>query len=286
MCGIVGLIDYYSTCSQKDLLVKMNDAIQHRGPDGYGYHNHENVYLGHRRLSIIDLNTGQQPLCNEDSSIWITFNGEIYNFVEMQRDLLQKGHRFKTKSDTEVIVHAYEQWGVDCIKHFRGMFAFAIHDIKKQLLFLARDHFGIKPLYYCFTNQFFAFASELEALKQIPDVSKEPDLQAVDEYLKLWYIPAPKTGYKQIRKLPPAHYMIVDLQRNCAIKEYWQMEFKPNYHISLPDWIDRVDSAIKESVQAHLLSDVPPRRPIVWWCRLKLCGRIYESKKIKPRQNL
>jgi len=257
MCGIAGLVRKNKKIEFAEIK-RMTDAIAHRGPDGEGHWLRENVAIGHRRLSIIDLETGNQPMCNENETIWITYNGELYNFIELREILKQKKHTFKTHSDTEVIVHAYEQWGVDCVKRFRGMFAFAIVDTNKHQFFIARDHFGIKPLVYYHDQHCFAFASEFQALKTLNNINKELDLTALDEYLWQQYIPAPKTIYKNIKKLKPAHCMTVSFAGEIlAHDEYWKLEFKPNYRKTEKDWIVELDAVIKNSVQKHLVSDVP-----------------------------
>jgi asparagine synthase (glutamine-hydrolysing) len=257
MCGIVGLLQKIGSFVP-DNLSKMADALRHRGPDGEGDYCFQNIGIAHRRLAIIDLAGGKQPLCNEDGTIWITYNGELYNFQELRKQLESKGHHFKTHSDTEAIVHAYEEWDTDCVSHFRGMFAFAILDQNKRELFLARDHFGIKPLVYLQTRDVFAFASELQALKQIEGVAWDMDCAAIDQYLQFQFIPSPLTAYKQARKLPPAHFMRVGF--DGAIKElkrYWQLEFKPDYSKSEAQWLEGLDAVLRDSVNAHLISDVP-----------------------------
>jgi asparagine synthase (glutamine-hydrolysing) len=257
MCGIAGIIKKSGPLHENEL-VSMTDSLRHRGPDGSGYHFHEHVGIGHRRLSIIDLEGGKQPLCNEDKTIWITFNGEIYNYPELKKQLQQAGHRFQTNSDTEVIVHAYEEWGTNCVKKLRGMFAFAICDQRKRELFLARDHFGIKPLVYGFTKECFCFASELQAIRLAPGFESAIDLNALDLYLQFQYIPAPHSIYKNVYKLPPAHFMRVNFDGTpVECQSYWQLEYKTNHNSSKAQWLDEFDSVLKESVKAHLLSDVP-----------------------------
>jgi asparagine synthase (glutamine-hydrolysing) len=216
MCGIVGIIDVSST-PEKPLIEKMCKVMSHRGPDGEGYYLEGPLALGHRRLSIIDLAGGTQPMSNEacpecgrrNGTVWIVFNGEIYNFLELQRVLEGKGHRFKTRSDTEVIIHAYQEYGKECLKYFRGMFAFCIWDSKKKQLFLARDRLGKKPLYYYIDDKKFIFASEIKAILQDEYVKREIDVKALADYFTYHYIPFPETIFKGIYKLPPGHFMNV-----------------------------------------------------------------------------
>jgi asparagine synthase (glutamine-hydrolysing) len=257
MCGIAGILSK-STIELPSVLGNMNDALKHRGPDGHGTHIHKHIGIGHRRLSLIDLEGGKQPMTNEDGTVWIVFNGELYNFKELRNELEKAGHRFQTRSDTEVIVHAYEQWGKDCVKRFRGMFAFCILDQNKQQLFLARDHFGIKPLYYTLGEGMFAFASELQSFKAVPEFKAELDLSAIDKYLWLQYIPAPQTVFKNTYKLKPGHTITVDFEGKAASQEeYWDIAFKPEYDKSEAYFEEALASTIQESVKAHLVADVP-----------------------------
>ncbi len=257
MCGIAGIIRFDQPIGA-DEIQRMTSALKHRGPDGEGFWVEKNIALGHRRLSIIDLISGKQPMCNEDGSIWITFNGEIYNFLELRSDLSEKGHLFKTKSDTEVIVHAYEEWGDECVNRFRGMFAFAVVDRKNGRIFLARDHLGIKPLFYYVDDVFFAFASEIQALKTIKGARFDLDLQGIDQYLCLQYIPAPRTVYNQVKKFPPGHRMIISFDGKITDPApYWNINFNPDYRKNQDEWLEELDSVIQESVKSHLISDVP-----------------------------
>ncbi len=258
MCGIVGLAYFTGQKVPRDVIEAATLAVAHRGPDGQGVKLFGNVAFGHRRLSIIDLATGDQPMSNEAGDVWINYNGEVYNFLELRVELEKKGHIFSTNSDTETIIHAYEEWGADCVTRLRGMFAFAIYDIKKQRLFLARDHFGIKPLYYLQDKEIFAFGSEIQSLIHLPGVELEIDLDAVDQYLWLQYIPAPKTIYKNISKLPPASYLIVDLNGPRAEpRKYWQVEFQPDRTKTEQEWAEELEDVLKDSVRAHLVADVP-----------------------------
>lgn len=236
----------------------MIDALRHRGPDGEGVWLQERVALGNRRLAIIDPQGGGQPVGNEDGTVRVSFNGEIYNFRELRDTLTGKGHTFRTRSDTEVIVHAYEEWGKHCTEHFRGMFAFCIADTRKRCLFLARDHFGIKPLYYFQWNQCFVCASELQALKVLDEFPWALDLAAIDQYLWLQYIPAPQTIFKRVKKLPPAHWMTVEFDGMIDGPErYWDAQFQPDVHRTEEEWLEELDSVLRDSVKAHLIADVP-----------------------------
>ncbi|HEX9656899.1 MAG TPA: asparagine synthase (glutamine-hydrolyzing) [Bacteroidota bacterium] len=258
MCGIVGLVNINQGAIDGNVLETMTSSLSHRGPDGTGIEMRKQVGFGHRRLAIIDPEGGRQPLFNEDGQVWVTFNGEIYNFKELRRELESNGHRFKTNVDSEVIVHGYEQWGERCVEHFRGMFAFAVMDWRERKVFLARDHFGIKPLYYVQTGDHFAFASEMHALRYVPDLNVSLDLTAIDEYLWLQYIPAPHTVFDKIYKLLPAHSLSIRLDgKTQGPVEYWRIEFNPDHTLTEGEWIERLDEVIADSVKAHLVSDVP-----------------------------
>jgi asparagine synthase (glutamine-hydrolysing) len=258
MCGIAGILRLDGTDASAESVRALSDRLRHRGPDGEGIYLDRSVGLGHRRLSIIDLAGGQQPLANEDGTVWVTFNGEIYNFAELRHQLEQKGHQFRTRSDTEVIVHAYEEWGEKCVERLRGMFAFAIWDERRGHLFLARDRVGIKPLYYLQLPGVFVFASELQALTALTEFEPTVDLQALDLYLHFQYIPSPFSIYREVRKLPPAHSLVVTAERGANEPlRYWNLTFNPNYKPSEAEWIERLDAALRQSVQSHLVSDVP-----------------------------
>jgi asparagine synthase (glutamine-hydrolysing) len=236
----------------------MNNAQIHRGPDEEGIHIEPGLGLGHRRLSIIDLSTGQQPLFNENNSVVVIYNGEIYNFAELTVELRDRGHVFRTRSDTEVIVHAWEEWGDDCVKHFRGMFAFAVWDAGKQTLFLARDRLGIKPLYYAAlpTGQVI-FASELKALFVHPDLPREISPPAVEDYFAYGYVPDPSTILSHVHKLPPAHTL--KLQRNRPLgvpREYWDVPFEP-LPITEEEAQREIIERLREAVKIRLVSEVP-----------------------------
>ncbi|MCP4106417.1 MAG: asparagine synthase (glutamine-hydrolyzing) [Desulfobacteraceae bacterium] len=259
MCGIVGIIQTNQKPVSRKLVETMTASLAHRGPDGWGVEiRGKEVALGHRRLSIIDPEGGKQPLSNEDGQIWVTANGGIYNYKELRTELEAKGHIFHTNSDTETIVHSYEEWGDQCVEHFRGMFAFGIMDLRQRRVFLARDHLGIKPLYYLIHPHFFAFGSELQLFRCIPGINFNPDLEAIDQYLQLGYISAPKTVFKQAYKLPPAHRMSIGFDGTvCGPEEYWELEFRPNYSRTEAEWVESLDAVLRDSVRAHLVSDVP-----------------------------
>jgi len=257
MCGICGILNTDGQPGAEAVLRSMTAAIAHRGPDGEGFHLRGPVGLGHRRLAIIDPECGAQPMGNEDGAVWITYNGEIYNFQEIRAELETRGHVFRTRSDTEMVVHAYEEWGTDCLKRFRGMFAFAIADHRRRELFLARDPLGIKPLFYFFEKNTFAFASELQALRALPGVEWEIDLQAIDHYLYLQYIPAPRTVFRHGHKLRPGHFLTVPFSGPPAAPErYWRLRFQPVARREA-DLLDELDQVLRRSVEMHLVADVP-----------------------------
>lgn len=259
MCGIAGIIRWAGEVAPQRLEIeRMTGAIKHRGPDGEGFMLRAPVAFGHRRLAIIDPEGGHQPMSSEDESLWIIYNGELYNFRELKRELEEKGHRFLTRSDTEVVLHAYSEWGPRCVERFRGMFAFGLADFRQRKLLLARDHFGIKPLYYRLGEGYLAFASELPALRQVDDAPPTGSLQAVDLFLRFQYIPTPHTIYREVFKLPPASYMTVDFDgRRTEPVRYWDIEFKQEDGLSDSEWEERAEEVIHESVNAHLVSDVP-----------------------------
>ena len=258
MCGICGKLQYDPEARvSPDLLQRMTDAIVHRGPDGEGKYLSGPVGLGHRRLAIIDLHAGAQPMCNEDGTLWIVFNGEIYNFPELRRTLLAWGHRFSSSTDTEVILHLYEEYGVDCLSHLRGMFAFALWDNRERTLFLARDRVGIKPLYYTDTGSALLFGSEIKSLLADPAVPREVDPQMVDRFLTFFYPAGCETLFRGILKLDPGHYLLVKNGRVLR-RQYWDLQFERNG--SPPDFkeaSDELHGLVMQTVQDHLISDVP-----------------------------
>jgi asparagine synthase (glutamine-hydrolysing) len=256
MCGICGKLGFDGRGTVNPALISgMLRTIAHRGPDGEGIHVSGPVGLGHRRLAIIDLNTGQQPLSNEDGTVWITFNGEIYNYQELRRELIASGHIFKTKSDTEVIVHLYEQHGTACVEKLRGMFAFALWDERNKTLVLARDRVGIKPLYYAHTNRFLVFGSEIKAILADPEVDRQILPEMIDRFLTFHYLPGEETLFRGIRKLAPGSYMVVRTG-NVKIHQYWDLHFAPVPR-SVEDAADELLALLEESVRMHMISDVP-----------------------------
>ncbi|MFO1513032.1 MAG: asparagine synthase (glutamine-hydrolyzing), partial [Verrucomicrobiota bacterium] len=238
------------------VLAGMTEAIHHRGPDGDGRFVEREVGLGHRRLSIIDLGGGAQPIGNEDGKVQIVFNGEIYNFVELRAELESFGHKFKTKSDTEVIVHAYEQWGADCVKRFNGMFAFALWDGHKRELFLARDHLGIKPLYHVTIGSKLVFASEIKCLLLHPGCPRELDPEALAELFTFRYVPSPKTLFKGIGKLPPGHSMLCS-KGGVKIRRFWEWTPKIRQKVREEELIEEYQQLFEDAVRIQLRSDVP-----------------------------
>ncbi len=253
MCGICGF-----TWRDEALVSKMNDAITHRGPDQDGVYAADGISLGHRRLSIIDLSDhGRQPMQNEDGNVQLAFNGEIYNYQDLKPELERKGHRFASNTDSEVIIHAYEEYGTDCVNKLRGMFAFAIWDAPKQQLFVARDRIGIKPLYYALRNGKLIFASEIKAILQNPDVPRELNHQALYDYIGFEFVPAPATMFRDIMKLPAGHFLI---HRNGEVKieQYWDLSLKPRTEkLSYEDAVEKQRELLDYAVKSHLMSDVP-----------------------------
>lgn len=257
MCGICGNFHYSDNRPvNAEVIHRMAHSLKHRGPDDEGYYIHKNIGLGFRRLSIIDLERGNQPLANEDDTIWIVFNGEIYNYPDLQVELSARGHFLKTGSDTEVIVHLYEDYGFACLDHLRGMFSFALWDAKEQRLFLARDRVGKKPLLYLDKKGSLTFASELKALLKLDGVDKDIDLPALDDYLSLQYIPHPATIIKGIRKLPPGHYLVCD-SRGIKITRYWQLDYSQKSELSEREYREAILDHLQEAIRIRLRSDVP-----------------------------
>lgn len=255
MCGITGFV-FRNTNIPPDLLYKMTNNLTHRGPDDEGFFIDTGICLGHRRLSIIDIKTGKQPIHNEDKTIWIVFNGEIYNFPILREKLIKMGHEFYTNSDTEVIIHCYEQYQEKCVEHLQGMFAFAIWDKNKQQLMLARDRIGVKPLFYTQNNGNFLFSSELNSLLQYDNIKKEPNIIGIDHYITYNYIPSPMTGFKNIYKLKPGHYLIYK-NGNISLNQYWYLNYEPKLVISEKDAITQFMELFEEAIKIRLISEVP-----------------------------
>ena len=277
MCGICGIYSFNKPLDAANIVMQMAETLSHRGPDGHGFFVNSlllpwgedegdlfrveglgNVTLGHRRLSIIDLEGGRQPLCNEDGTVWVTYNGEIYNFKDLKINLEAQGHHFQTHCDTEVIVHAYEQWGEGCVHRFRGMFAFAIWDAGRESIFLARDRLGIKPLYYFLDSEQLIFGSEIKSIFASLRVDKEIDHKALYDYLNLLYIPAPKSIYKQIKKLPAGHTLRIQAGKAYEPQKYWDLSFaKVNNGLTENQWCEQIIEKLSEAINIRLISDVP-----------------------------
>ncbi|MCU1385746.1 MAG: Asparagine synthase, glutamine-hydrolyzing [Acidobacteria bacterium] len=262
MCGIAGFVESsdtrspFNTDSSRTLVHRMCDVIRHRGPDDEGVWVAEGVALGMRRLSIIDLSTGHQPIHNEDSTVWIVFNGEIYNFRELRQELEAAGHAFYTATDTEVIVHAYEQWGKGAIARLRGMFGLAIWDTTSRTLLVARDRIGIKPLHYATVGGRFYFGSEIKSLLEAPDLPRELDAAALDHYLSFLYTPRDGSIFKSVRKLPPGH-LLTWTDGRIGIEQYWQMPAAETFRGSEEDAVEQLHAVLKDAVRSHMISDVP-----------------------------
>jgi asparagine synthase (glutamine-hydrolysing) len=259
MCGIAGVV-YADPQRPVDTaaLRAMSDAIVHRGPDAEGFFVEPGIGLAHRRLSIIDLAGGDQPIGNEDGSVQVVFNGEIYNYAELRRELEGRGHHFRTHSDTEVLVHLYEELGEGLVERLRGMFAFAIWDRRKRSLVLGRDRVGQKPLYFYYDSEKLLFASEIKAILAFGDVSRELDLNALEDYLTFGVIPGSRSIFRQIRKLPPAHVLTIS-EGLCALQQrrYWSLRMDPDEGRSVAQWLEALRSKFAETVQAHRIADVP-----------------------------
>lgn len=258
MCGISGFLNFDQRPAQRAIADAMNSRLLHRGPDGGDVHVAGPVALAHRRLAIIDPATGRQPLSNEDQSIWLVANGEIYNYRELRANLIARGHQFRTNGDCETIVHGYEEWGADVVHHLRGMFAFALWDGPRKQLLLARDRVGIKPLCYALDQNGIAFASEIQALRVWPGLDRSIDMDALDHYLHLQYIPAPLSIYRGVRKLQPGHRLIVGADGQVdGPHRYWRLAWQPNAHRSETQWLEALDASLKDVVKSHLVADVP-----------------------------
>jgi len=256
MCGIVSLYNKRQQPVMPETIQALTNVILHRGPDDDGFHVDEHIALGFRRLSIIDVEGGHQPLFNETKELWIIGNGEIYNYKELQSWLKEKGHVFHTDSDIETILHLYEEVGFDAPKHLRGMFGFTIWDGRRKLLFGARDHFGIKPLYYTETPDSIAVGSEIKSLLELPGVPREVNETGFYHYLTFQYVPDPQTMYKGIYRVPPAHFFIIEDDR-IRLEKYWNVEFKPDESKPFSHFVEGTRAIMMESVDKHRVSEVP-----------------------------
>jgi len=264
MCGICGILDGAGRGeSQAALVRRMSDSLAHRGPDNDGFYDDAYCHLGHRRLKIIDLSIlGKQPMTNEDQSVWISFNGEIYNYLDLRPPLVKKGHQFRSQSDTEVMLHLYEDEGEDFLRHLNGMFALALWDKRRNRLLLARDRFGKKPLYYYTDGTRLLFGSELKALLADPTVPRELDYEAISQYLAVGYIPCPRTIFKNIWKLPPASFLTADCTPDGPLQlrgpqRYWNLQYRPNPALSEQQCTEQIQEIIRDAVRIRMFSDVP-----------------------------
>lgn len=258
MCGIAGRFEFSGTVVDAAVVRSMCDSIVHRGPDDEAVYTAPYIGLGQRRLAIIDLDhRAAAPMPNEDASVWITYNGEVYNFRELRRELEAKGHRFRSEGDTEVIVHLYEEYGTECVHRLRGMFAFAIWDAPRRRLFAARDRLGKKPFFFTNTGHAFVFASEIKAILKNRDVPVAPNFHAIDDYLTYQYVPSPLTAFERIEKLPAAHMLTCDANGNVRMERYWEPPSPKKTTASEEEIADEIRTRIEESVRIRLVSDVP-----------------------------
>jgi asparagine synthase (glutamine-hydrolysing) len=256
MCGICGIASHDGSTPEKGRLERMNAAIAHRGPDSDGFHMAKGVGLAMRRLAVIDLSTGDQPIANEDDSLWIVFNGEVYNFPALHEQMLARGHRFKTKTDTECMLHLYEEYGDDCVQHLRGMFAFALWDSRRKRLLLARDRLGKKPMYYTVQDGCLYFSSELPGLLAGLKTRPAVRLDAIDLYLSLQYVPDPLTVYEGVYKLLPAHTLVWE-NGQVETRPYWDYSYQPKWTASEDELVTDLRERLTEAVRIRLISDVP-----------------------------
>ena len=258
MCGICGVLNLTpSVRTDRSIIQQMLAMVRHRGPDGFGIYSDEYVALGNARLSIIDLDTGDQPISNENDTLWIILNGEIFNYIELRQDLERRGHRFTTKSDTETVLHTYEEFGVTCLERLNGQFSLAIWDNVNHTLFLARDRLGITPLFYCFHDKKLIFGSEIKALLAYPGLRAEIDPIALQQVFTFWSVQSPKSIFQGINELPPGHYLITNGEQ-ISLEAYWSLDFaeKKSDH-SENEYLDELESMLTDSVRLRLRSDVP-----------------------------
>ena len=257
MCGISGIFDYQSTNVMSSGVVdRMNDTLRHRGPDDGGVYVDIGIGLGHRRLSIIDVAGGHQPMTNEDETVWVLLNGEIYNYTALRADLVSRGHRFKTNSDTEAIVHLYEEYGESCFERLRGMFAIAIWDSRRRELVLARDRVGKKPLFYSANGNRILFGSELKAVLAGDSIPQDVDYEAMSDYFSFGYVPAPKTIYRAVRKVLPGHFIVAN-RNGIRDRQYWDISFRETEQRTEAEWCDLLRSELCEATRIRLMSEVP-----------------------------
>ena len=258
MCGICGILHFDGRPPSSEILSRMTESLRHRGPDAWGRRIDGPVGLGHRRLAIIDLSEmGSQPMANEDKTLWITYNGEIYNFKEVRADLEQLGHVFRSATDTEVILHAYENWGTECLSRFNGMFAFALWDSTRRRLWLVRDRLGIKPLFYSKQPDRLLFGSEIKAILCDPAFERQVDLEALHHFLSLNYTPAPFSLFKGIRQLLPGQYLLVEANGRCHERSYWDISYSRQKDGRESELCQEFDSVFADSVRRQMVSDVP-----------------------------
>ena len=253
MCGICGFVG--DVISREETLKNMTDVITHRGPDSEGFFSDENIAMGFRRLSIIDLEQGSQPIYNEDKTLVLTFNGEIYNYRDLRKELIDSGHNFYTDTDSEVLIHGFEQWGEGLLPKLRGMFGFAIYNLIDKSLFLARDFFGIKPLHYALVNENFIYGSEIKSILKFPNFEKRFNKKALDNYLSFQYCPPPETFFEGIYCLLPGHYLWFK-DGEFKTTRYFQPSFSPNENLTLDEAINKIENVFEDSVNAHKISDV------------------------------
>ncbi|MGA6826502.1 asparagine synthase (glutamine-hydrolyzing) [Nitrospira sp. NS4] len=257
MCGIAGIVKQNSAPVERPLLQRMIGMVNHRGPDAAGFHLSGSVGLAHARLSIIDLGGGHQPMHNEDKTVWITFNGEIFNYVELREDLLKKGHRFQTQSDTEVIIHLYEEKGEDCVQYLNGQWAFAIWDSRSARLFLSRDRVGVRPLFYATTPEGFAFASEIKSLLAVPSMRRAIDMEALDELFTFWVTLPPRTIFAGVSELPPGHSLVLE-RGNLRVQPYWTLDYNPSKGLENEEEArEALLELLLDATRIRLRSDVP-----------------------------
>jgi asparagine synthase (glutamine-hydrolysing) len=257
MCGIAGLVNVDGAAVDPTVALRMIDMIRHRGPDDDGVYADQRAALAHARLSIIDVSGGHQPMTNEDRSLWIVFNGEIFNYLELRTFLLDRGHRFATRSDTEVILHLFEEEGEDCVRRLNGQWAFAIWDSRRHRLFLSRDRVGVRPLFYTFAGRTFAFGSEIKALLAHPGVRRELDVVGLDQVFTFWAPVAPRTVFKGISELPPAHSLMLEADGDVRLRRYWSLDYRPSNRLSDEQSAARLSELLLDATRIRLRSDVP-----------------------------